>query len=197
MTSFSHKVSPMKKATIAIAVVLISLVCCVWVFGWGADHPLDQPVGWSPDWPEGTRELVNREGRVHGYFVNACDIPFFAGDTNAFNEFLEQYAVLRDTPLTLVLHPGRGMAGSPWDKEKKIPFEWQVNILCRGWSRRYPEPPTADEAKYVVLPELWLGGQIELDKVKVPLNVEVKSSGKIERFIAAHEGKQQAQNLSD
>ena len=57
------------------------------------------------------------------------------------------------------------MAGSLWDKEKKIPFEWQLNILCRGWDPRYPEPPTADESKYVVLTELWLGGQVELDKV--------------------------------
>ena len=197
MTSLSQEVSPMKKAIVAIAVVFLSLTCCIWLFGWGADYPPGTPAGWSPDWPEGTKELVNREGRVHGYFLNACDVLFFAGDTSAFNEFVAQYAVLRDTPLTLILHPGCGMAGSPWDKEKKIPFEWQVNILGRGWDRRYPEPPTADESKYVVLTELWLGGQVELAKVKVPFNVEVKSGGEIERFIAAHEARQQAQNLSD
>ena len=187
----------MKKTVAAIAVVFISLACCIWVFGLGADHPPGALIGGPLDWPEGTRELVNREGRVHGYFVNACDILFFAGDTSAFNEFLEQYAMLKDTPLTLVLHPGRGMAGSPWDKEKKIPFEWQVNILGRGWSRRYPEPPTADESKYVVLPELWLGGQVQLDKVEIPLNVEVKSGGEIERFIAAHEARRLAQDVAE
>ena len=214
MTSFSHEVSPMKKAIVAIAVVFISVTCCVWVFGvvTMGHHPPGVPVAGSPDWPEGTKELVNREGRISGYWSDGfgarTDSLFFAGDTDAFNEFVAQYAMLKDTPLTLVLHPGRGLPRSPWDKE--IPFEWKVHILHLD---PYPAAPEAAtpvgelDIRSLIVPEeartdvvtvnLYLGGQVELDKVKVPLNVEVKSGGEIEQFIAAHQARQQAQNLSD
>jgi hypothetical protein len=44
--------------------------------------------------------------------------------------------------------------------------------------------------------ELWLGGQVDLSKVEVPLNLKVESGGEIEKFIAAHKlkGKQEAES---
>lgn len=187
----------MRKTVASVVVVFVSLACCLGVLGLAMEYPAGQPVGWCPDWPEGLWGLLNREDRVHGFFVNANDFCFFSGDTSAFNEFLAQYAKLEGTPLTLVLHPGRGLAGSPWDEKKTIPFEWQVNILRRGWDPRAPEATSPEDSEYVVTVELWLGGQVELKKVEVPLNVEVKSSGEIEQFIAAHETRQQAENLQE
>ncbi len=212
----------MKKAIVAIAVVFVSLTCCIGVFG-DTELSTGGPVVPSADWPEGVKELVNREARVHSYWgkgvfltrsvvlggaekeVQACPVTVheffcFADDTNAFNDFLAQYAMLKDTPLTLVLHPGCGGASSPWEKEKQIPFDWQLTILRRGWESRYPHAPPGPVygiATEAVMTDLWLGGQVQLDKVEVPLNVEVKSGGEIERFIAAHQARQQAQNLPD
>ena len=36
--------------------------------------------------------------------------------------------------------------------------------------------------------EVWPGGKVELDKMKVPLNAEVKSGGEIEKYGGALEG---------
>lgn len=188
----------MKKTIVPMAVVFISLMCCIWVFRLAMEYPPGRPVGRASYWPEGLGQLVDRENRVHGFFVNASDFFYFTGDVNAFNEFLEQYAMLKDTPLRLVLHAGRGMAGSPWDEDKEIPFEWQVSAFGWGWpEEKYPEVPATDETESVVMMDLWLGGRVELDEVKVPLNVEVKSGGEIERFTATHEARRQAQNLPD
>jgi hypothetical protein len=147
--------------------------------------------GWSSD----LKHLVVREGIVYaletdaptfgkGYHnVTVC----FVGDTDAFNDVVKQYAKLTDTPLTLTLYAGRGVARSLQDdKGSGIAFDWQIRIVRTGWMSREPaergKPPT-------VMLQLWLGGDVELDKVKVPPNVEVQSGGEIERFVAAHEAK--------
>ena len=155
-------------------------------------------VNYSPDWPAGLKELVSREGRVYGMHMDAPTFGsgyeatslFFVGDRNAFNQFLEEYAKLRETPLTLILHPGQGMTGSLQYDERNIPFDWQVRIVRTG---RLSKAPEKDKPGYMVTVELWLGSKVKLHDLKVPLNVEVKSGGEIERFIAEHEtGRRQA-----
>jgi hypothetical protein len=147
--------------------------------------------GWSAD----LKKLVVREGIVYaietdaptfgkGYHnVTVC----FVGDADAFNDVLKQYARLRDTPLTLMLHPGRGTARTLRDDRRdSIACDWQIRIVHTG--RMSPEPAEREKPPTVIL-QLWVGGDVELGKVKVPDNVEVKSVGEIERFIAAHEAK--------
>jgi len=166
----------MKGTIVLFASLLVIFLYNPSVFAWGGNHP-PEPVHQQDEWPAGLAELLNREERVHGYWVNANDFFFFAGDTDAFNEFLEQYAALKNTPLRLALHPGVGMTGS-LSGEKNIPFEWRVSV--EKWHSDPSKAPT------LVTMGLWLGGLVKLDKIKVPLNVEVKSGGEIERFVAEH-----------
>ena len=95
---------------------------------------------------------------------------------------------MKDTPLLLTLHPGRGTAREPWDKDKSVPCEWSVYIQRRGWGA--PEAKPGATGKYVVTLHLWLGGDVALEELDVPLNVNVHSAGEIEKFIASHEAKQ-------
>ena len=88
-------------------------VCAATALGLGSDHPADQPVTGQNGWPAGLAELLNAGGRVGGFFVNASDWFFFQGDAKAFNAWLEKYAALKDTPLRLVLHPGRATERRP------------------------------------------------------------------------------------
>jgi len=129
---------------------------------------------------------------------------FFRGDHEAFNEMLEQYGKMgdslkryidsKDTPLTLIVHPGRGntaSAGGGIARRRNIPFDWEITV------RKLGTLLPATEQRYRVTVDVWVGAEVELDKVKVPQNVDVKSGGEIERFIAEHEAKRrQAEALS-
>ena len=174
---------------VLLAGVLVVAGCAALAWALGADIPPDQPLGRHPDYPAGLYELLSSEGRVDGYFVNACDFLSYHGDTKAFNKFLAGAAKLKDTPLKLTLHPGRGMTSKPWKDHKPVPFEWQANVLRRGWHPDAPEAKAGEKGPYVVTLDLWLGGDVALDELDVPLGVEVQSGMEIERFIHIHEMK--------
>jgi len=166
------------------------------VYALGGDHT--GPVSGSniEKWPAGLKELANSPLRVHGYFVNWEDIFFYAGDVKALNGFLKEYGKLADTRLEVVLHPGKKKASSPWDKQPRdLEVDWKL----------YTTPFSADQIKndkiepgpFVTRVDLWLGGQIELEKLEVPQNVEVKSGGEIEQFIARHEKERDSDKEAD
>lgn len=160
--------------------------------GLGADHPADRPVVGQNDWPAGLAELLNADGRVGGFFVNASDWFFFQGDAKTFNAWLAKYATLKDTPLRLVLHPGRGTDRRPWSKEgeTRLPVDWQVDVINRQWTREAIEEKQPVKAGHDVTVHVFLGGQVRLDDLDVPLDVEVRSGGEIEEFVAHHAAKQ-------
>jgi hypothetical protein len=175
-----------------IAAVCLGLISCIAATAVliMQEHPPGTTMPWSPDWPEGLKELVNAEGRVRGY--SECGIvdsthAYFAGAPQDFNSFLARYAQLKDTPLALVLHAGRGMTRSISDEEQQVPFDWQITVS------RLKEAGGGEGHRYVATVDLWLGGQVGLEEIEVPLNLEVRSGGELEAFIEAHEAKRQGQ----
>ncbi|HUU92158.1 MAG TPA: hypothetical protein VM238_13235 [Phycisphaerae bacterium] len=178
----------MKRQAVRLILGCIAMAaCCTVALALGASHPNDQTCS-NKEWPAGLSDIVNTKARVCGFFVNANDWFYFKGDTKAFNGVLAAYGKLKDTPLLLVLHPGRGTAREPWDKDKSVPCEWSLTIQRRGWGA--PEPKPGETGKYVVALHLWLGGDVALEELDVPLNVEVQSGAEIERFVAEHQAKQ-------
>ena len=169
----------MKRTIIFLAILLAVLAYSAPVFAMGGEIPPGQ-VNVQPDWPRELVELLTGQDTANGIWINANDFYYYAGDTDTFNEVLKKYAELRNTPLKLILHPGRGMTGSLGD-EPNIPFEWEVRVM------RWHDDPS--EVPLLVTLELWLGGQIQLEDVKVPLNIQVKSGGELEKFVEIHEGK--------
>jgi len=153
------------------------------------------PMSHSDGWPDGLLDLCNRKSRVDGYWVNANTWCHFAGDTKAFNAFLNRYASLKPTPLRLILHPGPRRGNDGWTADKIVPSNWMLSILCRGWGA--PEAKAGENGKYVVTLHLWLGDTIALQDLDVPLNVNVESSREIDRFIADHMAKQSLIRKSD
>jgi hypothetical protein len=157
------------------------------VLALGADHPRG-PVGKASYWPDGLQELANRADRVHGFFVNAEDVFFYAGKTKALNEFLRDYAKLKDTKLEVVLHVGRKRARSPWDKEDRdILTNWRLYATSRDWIRHAPGKKVAkDEPPTITQVDIWLDDGVQLEELVVPSNVAVRSGGEIEKFIRSH-----------
>jgi len=171
----------MRSVRLGFGVTSVLCAAAVGVWGLGADHG-SGPIGPNDGgWPEEFREIFNRKDRVHGYFVNSGDVFYYAGDTKACNEFLEQCSKLGDADHELILHPGRAKVRSPWDKEDRdIEAEWRL------YADRRPRTPGK---KYLVQVDLWLGGKVSLEDLKVPDDFTVRSGGEIEKFVAEHTNK--------
>jgi hypothetical protein len=175
-------------AVLAAAIAVAS--CAAIALAMGGDHPKGLPVGGTSGWPEGLKELVNIDARVDGFFFDSDDVFYFRGDAKAFAKFLDQYAKIKDTPLRLVLHPGRGMNTKPWTDSKAEPIDWSLTTEDRAW-HAIPEAGKKPTQKgYDITVHLYLGGNISLEELDVPLEIEVQSGGEIEQFIAHHQAKQ-------
>jgi len=176
-----------RNALIVMAMAAAVATACSVATGWGVRFGAG-PMSYSDGWPDGLLDLCNRKSRVDGYWVNANTWCHFAGDVKAFNAFLNRYASLKPTPLTLILHPGPRRGNDGWTADKIVPSNWMLSILRRGWGA--PEAEPRETGKYVVTLHLWLGNTIALQDLDVPLNVNVESSQEIDRFIADHVAKQ-------
>lgn len=160
---------------------LVFCMAAAVAWGLGADHG-PGPVGPNDGgWPEEFRGIFNRKDRVHGYFVNSGDVFFYAGDTKAFNGFLQQCSRLKDTDFELTLHSGQAKVRSPWDKQDRdIKADWRLYADRRR---------TTPGKKYIVQVDVWIGGKVSLDELKVPLDFPVKSDGEFEEFVEEHREK--------
>jgi len=130
------------------------------------------------------KEILALQGPncVHGYMVNWTDTFFYAGDTAAFNKFVEGYSKRNDLKLRVVIHPGTKKARSPWDKaDRDIPVDWSYYVWNTGTpAGGKPAPSQVD---------VWLGSRIKLEDLRIPANVEVVSGGEIEKFIGERQKK--------
>lgn len=152
--------------------------------GLGADHD-KRPVN-NDGWPKGLADLVNSDNRIHGFFVNWQDYFFFAGDSSAFNEFLQKYSQLLNTRLQLVIHPGKLEVKSPWDKQPRdLSADWKLYTSPYGPVTQPATAPT--NTQFITRIDLYLGGSVKLDDLKIPENVPVESGGEIEGFVKKHQ----------
>jgi hypothetical protein len=164
-------------------------------------------LGQLSDWLPGLERLVSYGGVVYGAHMDAPTFfrgletmhVFFRGDHEDFNGMLKEYARLGDSlkryveskevQLIVTLHAGRGNVGSTpvgtFARGKDIAFDWQITMTREGTL-----VPDREKRRYFVSVDLWVGGDVQLDKVEVPLRIGVKSGGEIEDFIAKHKEKQ-------
>ena len=191
----------MKKKALSFGVLLVTLVWRMPALPLAEIRRPGIPVQQRPSWPNGLADLLNSGGQVYGYYLNWDDHFFFAGDTEDFNEFLQRCAKLKGGPTKLILHPGQGNRDT-FEKrylpsDGTIRFDWKVTVpqLVEWDKTKLPASVRVTSSGEITV-ELWLGGQVDLSKVEVPLNLKVESGGEIEKFIAAHKlkGKQEAES---
>ncbi len=164
-------------------VVGVCVMATVNAFGLGADYPAGQRVYGSDAWPKGMDRLVNATNRVHGFFVNAEDVFFFAGTATNLSAFLLEYSQLQGVEKhCLILHPGRGEAKSPWDKTGQ-PCDWKLDGCPKSWRTLGTLSGTnsveqmqkaASDPGYLLEVHLWTDSRIELDQVAIPKNITVE-----------------------
>jgi len=95
------------------------------------------PVVKQPDWAEGVVDVVNLKSRVYSQWVNGNENFFYRGDSQAANEAIRHYALIKDDVRELILLPGSGRALT-FDR-KPVDFDWQLQVpsgIYRAVSKR-------------------------------------------------------------
>lgn len=161
--------SPVSSLRLILMVIALSLVTGTRsTFALGADHP-KQTVS-ATSWPKGMSNLVNSPERIHGYFVNAHDVFFFAGEQERFDQFLRDYAKIDGVVShKIVIHSGLGRAKSPWQKDEGLSCDWMIDGCPSSWKR---SEPTAEG--YILEVHIWEDGKIQLEKGRIPKGVTVE-----------------------
>jgi len=175
---------------LACAPVII-LACGAALYGLAMELTNEGPVelGWKL--PPGVAELASSRNRVHGFTstFGYADL-WYAGDANAFNAYLAEYARLKDLPLQLVIHPAPGSKLRQYVSEPRAHYDWELSVK---WGISLQADRRDDKAEgYAVTLHLYLSDAITLDDISVPANITVQSGDEIEQFIAKHRGRQAA-----
>ncbi|MEM0915962.1 MAG: hypothetical protein AAGK09_15310 [Planctomycetota bacterium] len=178
-----------------LAAVFVLAASCLFAVtpasGLGSDHP-DGQVTPPPGWPEGMAEVINGDDRVHGFWVNGTDVFFFAGDADRLNAFLADVDGIDTVDLTVTLHPGLLEARSPWDeRQDSKPADWR--LVFDSWGRPNPDVMRAlnagDPPPWPMKLDVYLDGDIDLDRLVVPERMAVEHGGEseaIEAFVQEH-----------
>ena len=157
----------------------------------------------SGAFPEALKRLVRTDTRVLGVVGPIVDWRIsYAGDTAELNGFLKVYTKVPDTRLKVVLHPGRGTCRyrTPvFGPDGELTGE-ELHVFDVDWKLHIGESPEIrddkDEfegKKFLTTLDIWLGGQIDLRKLDVPLSLPVASSGELEGFVDGHEKERKQQ----
>jgi hypothetical protein len=176
-----------KRIFVLSFVAAIVLACGLPIFALRLTFPNDRPVVRQERWPDGLAELANSRARVKGYGHNfGCDAYYYAGDAKAFNAFLAEYAKLKGTPLLLTLHPGLGVKGRAAQTDPDVRFDWLLYVdalMLSEDAKKAPQPKCRPTL------HLYLGDNIGLDELLVPLEVEVKADNALDDFVSEHTAK--------
>jgi len=121
----------------------------------------------SDEWPKGLTALLDLQAHVGGYWVNANDFYWFAGDTKALNQFLVQGARLEGTTVYIRFHAGKGESHGFADQEV-VPIDWQLSVVAREWSDEWPK---GSPTPYMIRIDVWDGRHVDKKAVEVPAGI--------------------------
>ena len=127
-----------------------------------------------------TKDQIAAAGKhfVHGFWVDMQSVVFYAGDAAQLNRDLPKYLEGEYASRKVVLHVGTKRAESPWDTQPRDTFaDWSVST--------WDDPADAAKAtpRWLLQIDIWLGGKIKLEDLRIPEGFEVVSGREIEKFI--------------
>lgn len=163
----------MRPLILSLSLVLIVLSRPGMLRGAGMEEFGNSPL--SPanyvEWP-GLVEVADDDCRVYTSWVNGNEDFYFAGTTEQLNESLKEFAEIKVKTHEVLIRPGPGKAHT-FNRERTLDCNWHVNVhggiskivtTKDQGDKIWPADPTM---------EIWIGGSIELDKIKIPEGVTV------------------------
>jgi hypothetical protein len=170
----------MKRTLLAPVVASTILFTSAFVLAMGGSHGKGNPKAptSAPGWSPGLVELINREDRVGGFWVNQFDSYTYAGDVRAFNEFVAKYAALPEGPHLLALTPPPAATTRP-SAFPEVDGDWMM-ATDSHWGK----------AAMDVRAALFVGRRIKLEDVVLPAGLHVSLVGEpteeVEAFLARY-----------
>jgi len=124
-------------------------------------------------WP-GIMPLVNDKVRVYANWFNGNERLFYKGTTKDLNAALAHFAKIEVKNHIVVLKPAPGVVRS-FDRTE-IPYNWDLHLMG-GLARRVAtdDPEDLERQRDPVL-TVYVGGDIELDKIEAPKGVTLRSA---------------------
>ena len=166
------------RPVLAAAVLLTTTAVALAIAG---AHPEGRITGGADYWTDGLRELINRDERIHGYFVNSEDQFLYAGDTESLNRFLKIYADLKDTRLKVVLHAGPAKAAAVGARGRPRQRDWGLYSAPRDWIKHSSKSDvTDDDPPLITRVDVWMGRAVKLDGLEIPAAVPVEVGKDVE-----------------
>lgn len=136
------------------------------------------------EWP-GLFELASDKTRVYSNWVNGHENFYFKGSTDQLNEALKKFAAIKIDKHEVLIRPGPGKAHS-FNSERILDCNWNVEVYG-GISKHVVELEKGDHFwSSVPTMMIWIGGDIDLAKIKIPEGVKVV--GVNEKAARAREG---------
>ena len=137
-------------------------------FGLATEDFGDRPISSSTDWPIGTLEAAQSQGRIYSRWVNGSEVCCYAGDTKRFNQMLSAFASIQVPIHQLTVKAGPGEIQS--FEGKKIRYDWRLEVMSGFARASLLEDGKSEEALYPKL-ECHLHN-INIDDIILPENVE-------------------------
>ena len=168
----------MIKQWVSGATIVATLATGQAVFAAGAEygkgdpkHPISLPT-----WPAGVSALANRTDRISGHRVNGSSWFLYRGDATAFNDFLQQFAQVKTTPLGLYIGDMDDLVVAK--SSTGLPPNCDWNLSATGWYGTNVS---------VTLPH---DSSVPLKDIKIPANFVVTFIGtktpEVDALLAKH-----------
>ena len=131
------------------------------------------------DWP-GIVPVVNHKSRVYHQWVNGNEHCYYRGNNESLNDVLQKYAATGEKVREVVLRPGPGIAHS-FNEAQTINFNWNLHLVG-GIAKSMTKKDQGANiwSKYPML-TIYVGGDIELGKIKIPKGVTVIELADLEK----------------
>jgi hypothetical protein len=123
------------------------------------------------EWPN-LASVINVTNRIYQRWVNGGESFFFQGNTEALNESLQRFALVRTDVREVILLPGPANVSSLM-REKQFDYDWSLKLNA-GISRMMSRGKGGlIWSKDPVLTVFVGGGNILLEKIRIPKGVNV------------------------
>ncbi|QDT98860.1 HEAT repeat domain-containing protein [Gimesia aquarii] len=164
---------------LSFLLTICSGATCAWALG--EESFGNQPLNAAnfQDWP-GIVPVVNHESRVYHQWVNGNEYCFYRGNNESLNDVLKKFAATDEKVHEVVLRPGPAVVDS-FNKSKTIHYHWNLHLVG-GIAKMMTKKDQGANiwSKHPIL-TIYVGGNIQLDKIKIPKGVTILELADLEK----------------